>query len=126
MQRPILLVNNRRPMVFTTEGEIQTDVLAWLSKAAAHRNLWFKRVPLGPVIHPKGWGKNPLAGMPDIIGIYEGTFFGLELKKAKGTAQENQIKTMAAINQAGGNAQIVRSVEDVERMFRAMGYGKAE
>ena len=51
------------------------------------------------------------AGIPDVIACIGGRFFAFEVKTEKGKA------TLRKIQKCGGNAAIVRSVEEVKRML---------
>ena len=58
------------------------------------------------------------AGVPDIIACIGGRFFGFEVKTATGKPTKLQEATIRKINESGGVAAIVRSVEDVKQMLR--------
>ena len=58
------------------------------------------------------------AGIPDIIACIGGRFFGFEVKTAIGRPTKLQEATIRKINESGGVAAIVRSVEDVKQMLR--------
>ena len=51
-------------------------------------------------------------GSADIIACVHGAFVGLEIKTGKGTREPNQIAWAKAVNEAGGLAVVVRSVEE--------------
>ncbi len=53
------------------------------------------------------------SGVPDIICCYKGRFLGLECKLPNGRLSELQKRAIDKINQAGGIACRVESVEDV-------------
>jgi Holliday junction resolvase len=59
-----------------------------------------------------GYGKS---GVPDIIGCYEGKFFGIECKAGKNKPTPLQEKNLADIKAAGGIALVVNedNIEDV-------------
>lgn len=52
-------------------------------------------------------------GLPDIIGIYRGYFYGIEVKAPgkEHTLTERQANTLNKIRKAGGHAAMVTSVE---------------
>lgn len=52
-------------------------------------------------------------GLPDIIGCYQGTFFGLEVKLPgkEHTLTERQAHRLKQIRDAGGRAAMVSSVD---------------
>lgn len=55
------------------------------------------------------------AGFPDVLVIYRGLVFGVELKAPAGRTQDVQHATHAAMRQAGAQVSVCRSVADVER-----------
>lgn len=57
------------------------------------------------------------AGIPDIIACIDGRFYGFEVKTDEGTPTKLQLATIRKINDAGGIAQVVRSVEDVKAVI---------
>ena len=57
------------------------------------------------------------SGVPDIICCYKGRFLGLEVKLPTGRLTELQKRAIRKINQAGGIACRVESVEDVKRVI---------
>ena len=57
------------------------------------------------------------SGVPDIICCYKGHFLGLEVKLPTGRLSELQKRAIHRINQAGGIACRVESVEDVKRVI---------
>lgn len=59
-----------------------------------------------------------LPGSPDIIGVYDGRGFGLELKSITGRLEETQPLFAAAWQKAGGLYGIPRSVEEALRILR--------
>lgn len=65
---------------------------------------------------------NTTFGLPDIIAIYKGFFVGIELKRedGKGKPSSLQIETVRTINEAGGYAEIIESLEELESMLGAI------
>ena len=57
------------------------------------------------------------SGVPDIICCYKGRFIGMECKLPGGWLTELQKRAIHRINQAGGIACRVESVEDVRRVI---------
>jgi hypothetical protein len=57
------------------------------------------------------------SGIPDIVGVYRGRFFGLELKRPGGARRKLQDHNLRKIRDAGGVAGIARSVADVKRIL---------
>ena len=58
------------------------------------------------------------SGVPDIICCYKGHFLGLEVKRPGGRLSDLQKRTLRKINDAGGVACKVESVEDVKGLIR--------
>ena len=65
-------------------------------------------------------GMYSTAGIPDIICCYHGHFIGFEVKTLLGKATELQKVTIRRINEAGGTALVVRSLEDVKAALAAI------
>jgi len=86
------------------ESKIQKEILAYLRK--------------NRVFHIRFQAQSNINGVPDIICCYKGLFIGLELKQENGRATELQKKKLEAINNAGGIGRIIRSVEEVEELFK--------
>ena len=61
------------------------------------------------------------AGIPDIIACIDGQFFGFEVKTQTGKPTTLQEATIRKINDAGGTALVVRSVDDVKDALRHAG-----
>lgn len=62
-------------------------------------------------------GQYGTAGIPDIIACINGHFFGFEVKTDDGRPTKLQEATIRKINEAGGTAVVVRSVEEVRRII---------
>ena len=65
-------------------------------------------------------------GVPDLIVCVNGKFVGLEVKTPKGTPSELQSYNLGKINECGGLAMIVRSVDDVKELFARHGLMKGD
>ena len=66
------------------------------------------------VFHWKVWqGLGSERGVPDIVGIINGRFFGIEIKGPHGKLSEHQEKFIKRIQDAGGIAFVAKSVDDV-------------
>ncbi len=88
------------------ESKIQRDIISYLRR---------KRV-----FHLRFQAQSNINGIPDIICCYNGLFIGLELKQENGRATELQKKKLDAINNAGGIGVVVRSVEEVDNLFKEL------
>jgi len=62
-----------------------------------------------------------VAGVPDLIVVYAGRCFGLELKTAMGKLSDNQRITFHKLTAAGMRVEVVRSREAAISMLREMG-----
>jgi len=64
-----------------------------------------------------GYGRS---GVPDIVGCYNGKFFGIECKAGKNTTTALQELELEKIRKAGGIALVVNenNVGDVEELVR--------
>ena len=81
-------------MAMTPEAKVKKKVVAHLKTLGAY---YFYPVT-------GGYGKS---GVPDIIGCYEGKFFGIECKAGKNKTTALQDKNIEEILRAGGCALIV-------------------
>ena len=89
------------------ESKIQKDILDYLRK--------------NRIYHFRFQAQSNLNGLPDIICLYKGFFIGLELKREKGGhATQLQLKKLKTINDNGGIAILVRSVEDVDKIIKTI------
>ncbi len=57
------------------------------------------------------------AGIPDIIACVDGRFYGFEVKTATGRPTALQEATIRKILAAGGEAYVVRSVDEVRSIL---------
>jgi hypothetical protein len=83
------------------EAQLRTKIIKALR---AYSGYWV-------VIHATQYGQG---GLPDIIGCYQGTFVGLEVKipGKEHTLTARQSKCLEDIRRAGGKAAMVTSVDD--------------
>jgi hypothetical protein len=84
-----------------SEKQLRTKIVKALR---TYSGFWF-------VTHATQYGTG---GLPDIMGCYQGTFFGLEVKLPgkEHTLTERQSHTLATIKRAGGKASMITSVEE--------------
>lgn len=84
----------------TLESRLRTNIVKRLSN---YSGWWI-------VTHADGYGER---GVPDIIGCYQGVFFGLEVKipGKEHTLTPMQSRTIKKINDSGGKAAMVTSVD---------------
>lgn len=86
------------------ESKIQKEILAYLRK--------------NKIFHLRFQAQTNINGIPDIICCYKGLFIGLELKQENGRATELQKRKLEAINNAGGIGVIIKSLKEVEDLFK--------
>lgn len=104
-----------------TETQIQKSILDWLAWNGifAWRN---QRIPTpirrGRQIVGLRRADPATVGMPDILCCYKGRLIGLEVKTDKGKQEEAQKEWQDKLERAGGLYYIVRSVDDVEKLFK--------
>ena len=81
-------------MAATPEAKVKRKVADALKKLGAY---YFYPVT-------GGYGKS---GVPDIVGCYEGRFFGIECKAGKGKVTALQARNLEEIAAAGGIAAVI-------------------
>jgi hypothetical protein len=90
-----------------SESAIQSDILSYL------RHL------------PQCWAvKYPatfMRGVPDIIGVFHGTFFALEVKRSGERPTPIQDAVMEQIRTAGGIAEVVTNCEEAQSVMERIG-----
>jgi len=100
------------------ESIIQRGILDYLTLFSSQKPIYFFRAGSGAVKTDTGrFFKTGKAGCPDIIVGYQGKFYGLEVKNEAGRQSESQKKTEDAIQRAGCEYHVVRSISDVKRLF---------
>lgn len=84
-----------------SEARLRTRIVKALN---AHSGWW-------TVTHADGFGER---GIPDIIGCYQGVFFGLEVKLPgkEYTLTPIQSRTLKKIKDAAGKSAMVTSVDE--------------
>lgn len=90
------------------ESKIVRDIIKALRSGLDHP-IWLEK------IHG---GLAQSSAIPDIIGIYLGVGFGLEVKRPGRKATPLQQRTIDDINAAGGIATVVFSVDDAMKIMR--------
>jgi hypothetical protein len=81
-------------MAMTPEAKVKSKVVKHLKNMGAY--YFFPATG--------GYGKS---GVPDIVGCYNGLFFGIECKAGNNKATALQLKNLSEITQAGGIASII-------------------
>lgn len=95
------------------EIEIQSEILGWLKR----HGVWHVRIPNGGVRHAGIRKKNPLAGLPDIMGVLPGTegrLFMIEVKSKDGKLSETQAEVISDLRHEGVLVIVARQLSDVQ------------
>jgi len=90
------------------ESVIQNKILKWLKQQP---DIWCYKA------HASGF---QMAGIPDIIACVRGQFVAFEVKTEIGKATILQQMVIRDINAVGGNAVVVRSLDEVRDIVDAM------
>jgi hypothetical protein len=98
----------RKPAAMTPEAKVKRKVKAVLDELGAYHFF--------PLMG--GFGR---AGVPDIIGCYNGYFFAIECKAGSNKTTALQDRELATIRKAGGVAIIINeeNIEDVKAAIQA-------
>lgn len=96
------------------EGQLSRKIQKWIGENFPQFFL-FK-------VNGNGYQKK---GIPDLIGCYEGRFIALEIKLPGGSygATKLQLERIRQIREAGGVADVVTSIEEVEALLREVDDG---
>jgi hypothetical protein len=106
------------------EDALHRDVARYLARVLTDETVWFHP--------PNGGGRSKRegakfkaqgvkAGVADIVLVYQGRHFEIELKSATGKQSESQEAWQAALERAGGKYVVSKSVEDVKMALRDFG-----
>lgn len=90
-----------------TEGEIQKQVFAHLKKRAMPGVFAFHVPNHKRARRAAGF----VPGVPDVIAVKDGTFYAIELKTEKNGPDEDQLKAIGRINDAGGFAVVCHGLD---------------
>jgi len=110
----------KRPRRQGPEATLQKAVLEYLSHALP-TTAFFSFFPLGGGGLFHGMRMRQLGarkGFPDLIVLYDGCAYCIELKSNKGVLQDSQRDCHAALQDARVPVQVCRSVADVQRFLR--------
>jgi hypothetical protein len=98
-----------------TEVILQRAVLDYLNY---RKDLYFFRSAAGQVKTESGrMFRTGKPGVPDISVIWQGQYYGLEVKTDIGRQSDVQKRAQLDIEAAGGKYYIVRNMDDVKRIF---------
>ena len=59
------------------------------------------------------------SGVPDLIVCWEGRFFAFEVKNENGRVSDHQKREIRLIQNAGGVAHVVKSLEEVKELLKS-------
>ena len=101
------------------EKVIEDQILSWLK----WRGILGVKIKTTATFDPKlgryrkigAWYR---VGVSDILGVYKGKAFALEVKSKKGKLSPDQVLFLQDWVANGGVGAVVRSVEDVEYFFK--------
>ena len=101
------------------ESEIQKQIIQYLQSM----NYMYWRNYVGPILRGqnKVLSKNPMSGMPDILGIFNShhRLFAIEVKSKKGKLHDKQHIWIDKLTAAGALCLVARHVDDVREVFEA-------
>ena len=114
-------MTGKKELIHLLERDIVASIKAYL--ASLGRDVFFWKEHGGP------YGTS---GVPDIIVCYKGRFIGMECKLPDGHLTELQKRALRKINDAGGYAYRVESVDDAKKIIEkvdadiAQGFAKTK
>lgn len=91
----------------TPEARVKLPIVRYLSKFVP--DIWFLCVQ-----------DRFTSGIPDIIGVYHGKMFVIEVKRRGGKARRLQALTCQRIIKAGGYALVADTLKQVEDFLKEM------
>ncbi len=99
------------------ESEIQKQIIKYLEL----KKYCFWRNYVGPILRgpTKRRSPNPMAGLPDIIGVLKSSprMFVIEVKTKTGKLSEKQVVWLDKLNKAGALCIVARTVAEVIDAF---------
>ena len=100
-------------MAMTPEAKVKKKVVAVLKELGAY---YFYPVT----------GGDGQSGVPDIVGCYQGSFFGIECKAGKNKPTALQEKNLRDITKSGGIALVINedNIDDVMRNLNQIPFGR--
>lgn len=100
------------------EKDIQKAILDWLKLS---KIFCYKNSTVG--IFKKSTGAyipSQSVGSPDIVCVIEGRYVGMEVKKPGYGLRESQVEFRRALEAAGGEYHIVRSVDEAQKVVQSV------
>lgn len=107
-----------------TEDQVQRGILAYLANALPPEAFCTAVNPV-PGKTPAAAGRSKalgmVAGVPDLLIVYDGRALFIEVKRPGGRLSEAQGRVHALLWKAGAAVAVCSSVEDVEHVVREWG-----
>ena len=101
-----------------TEAMIQKSCMDWLRFFQKTNDIVFFRANSGAFKTAQGrYVKTGTPGLSDICAIWNGVFYGIEIKTATGRMSQGQKTFKKCLESAGGVYLLCRSVSDLKEVF---------
>ena len=104
------------------ESEIQKAILELLR----YRGVFCWRQNVGSFKVDNRFVSMGYKGISDIIGVLNGRFLAIEVKRPDGVLSEAQVEFLRKVRRAGGIAMVAQSLEDVVRLLEDANAKSAE
>jgi len=101
------------------ESEIQKAILQYLALCKGVYAFRTNNVGV-PLQGGTGFRPSPVKGLADLLCVVEGHFLALEVKRPGGKLSEAQKGFLASVKAAGGTAEVVTSVEEVQTIIKSI------
>lgn len=101
-----------------TESSLVTAICTYLD----YKKVFFYRSNTTGIFDPNrgAFRKFPRycrRGVPDIVAVVKGIYIGLEVKTGRGKQSTEQRRFQEDLEEVGGRYHLVRSLEDIEKLF---------
>lgn len=108
-----------------SENEIQNTICEYLEILETQNKLMYWRQNTSPVYDVRGgsfrkMSRHAKKGVPDILVIIKGKFLGLEVKSKVGKPSSDQLDFKRGMEKNGAMYHVVRSLEDVLSIIKAI------
>ncbi|RLB94605.1 MAG: hypothetical protein DRH26_00625 [Deltaproteobacteria bacterium] len=101
-----------------TEAMIQKSCMDWLKFLQKTKDIVFFRANSGAFQTAQGrYVKTGTPGLSDICAIFNGVFYGIEIKTATGRMSQSQKDFQKKLEASGGKYVLCRSVGDLKEVF---------
>lgn len=65
-----------------------------------------------------GYARGAIKGFPDIVCLYKGRFYGIEVKSYTGQQSPEQIRMQAWIGNCGGVYIVAKTLSDITKIIK--------